>query len=51
MSKTKQILHLLAFSGAAMLLLALASRAMTSETVKLRLSAAGVEFKAEGFKP
>lgn len=51
MSKSKKILHLLAFSGAAMLLWALASRAITSETVTLRLSATGFEFKAEGFMP
>jgi hypothetical protein len=49
MSKSKQLVHLLACASAAFFLWALASRALHSETVTFRLSpAGGFEFKAEG---
>jgi hypothetical protein len=51
MVKTRQILQLLVLLGAALLLLALAVRAATSETLTLRASPAGLELKAEGARP
>ena len=49
MTPSKNLLRLIVCSGIALFFVALASRAMHSETVTFRLSPAdGFEFKAEG---
>jgi hypothetical protein len=52
MSKSKQLVYLIACLGVSLFFLALASRTMHAETVTFRLSpTAGFEFKAEGSQP
>jgi len=48
MSKSKHLLHLIVCSGLALFLWALASRAMTADSLTLRISPHGLEFHAEG---
>jgi len=48
MKTQKSILYLIVCSGVALFFWALASRAITSDKVTLRVSPAGVEFQAEG---
>ena len=44
----KSIFHLIICSGVALFFWALASRAITSDKITLRVSPTGVEFHAEG---
>ncbi|MFZ4702695.1 MAG: hypothetical protein ACOYMG_21845 [Candidatus Methylumidiphilus sp.] len=48
MNTQKRILYLILCSGIALFFWALASRAITSDKVMLRVSPTGVEFQAEG---
>jgi hypothetical protein len=48
MNALKRILSLIICSGVALILLAFASRAITSDKVTLRISPVAVEFHAEG---
>jgi uncharacterized membrane protein YgdD (TMEM256/DUF423 family) len=48
MNTQKRIISLILCSGIALFFWALASRAITSDKVTLRVSPAGVEFQAEG---
>jgi hypothetical protein len=48
MNAQKRIISLIICSGVALFFWALASRAITSDKVTLRVSPAGVEFQAEG---
>ena len=47
----KKVFHLIIYSGIALFFWALASRAITSDKVTLRVSPTGVEFHAEGSQP
>jgi hypothetical protein len=51
MNAQKRIISLILCSGIALFLWALASRAITSDKLTLRVSPAGVEFHAEGAQP
>ena len=51
MNTQNRILYLILCSGIALFFWALASRAITSDKVTLRVSPTGVEFHAEGAQP
>jgi len=50
MSTSKHLIHLIVCSALALFLWALASKAMTADSLTLRISPRGLEFHAEGSK-